>query len=382
MVRALGATPEASSRRDDGAAGAERSGTRNPFWDSLRFVAISLVVVGHSIAMLRDSDSMATLYAVIYAVHMPLFAFVSGRFAGGGPISARSMMKIVTSLIVPYLVFSSLWFLVRSAVEGDVRLNLASPYAHLWFLLALTVWRLTLPLFATLRWPVTVSVLFGVSAGYVPSIGPVLDSGRVLGMLPFFVLGWAVHERDLLAGLRTRKWDDVAPRTLAVLVLAAATGTAWVGIELLREVDYRGWLLMAANYHDLGVSAWWAGGVRVALYALALLLCGAVMVLIPRGVGILSRWGASTMYVYMLHLFPIYLLRTRTHFLDWFNSAPRFGLLIVLAIGLACALSTRLVRVLTGPVVQPRLGWLFREGLRSPERAMRQGPVRRAGGKR
>jgi len=54
---------------------------REPFWDNVRFVAIALVVVGHSVEKLADSDLMAALYFVIYAFHMPLFAFVCGRFA-------------------------------------------------------------------------------------------------------------------------------------------------------------------------------------------------------------------------------------------------------------------------------------------------------------
>ena len=101
---------------------------------------------------------MAALYLAIYAFHMPLFAFLSGRFSSAGPgTTALREARHEPGRAVPGLQRH----LVRPApvVQGDARLDLAAPYQHLWFLVALFAWRLALPLVAALRYPLTASVL-------------------------------------------------------------------------------------------------------------------------------------------------------------------------------------------------------------------------------
>jgi fucose 4-O-acetylase-like acetyltransferase len=332
---------------------------RDPFWDNARWFAILLVVVGHTIEKQADSDVMAALYLAIYAFHMPLFAFLSGRFSSAGPGSRASYGKLVTNLVVPYLVFNVLWFLLRSVVQGDVRLDLAAPYQHLWFLVALLAWRLALPLVAALRYPLTTSVVVAVGAGYTASIGPVFDSGKILGMLPFFVLGWVVRDRGLPAWARGRRWATPQVKVLAAAVLLAAPLAAYTWIDHTRELRLRSWTQMTFNYAELGAPEWWAGGVRLVLVALALLLGASVLVLVPRGRNRITDWGSATMYVYMLHLFPIYLLRRETGFFEWFDSLPALALLVVAGIALTAVLSTTVVRQIFRPVVEPDVRWLL-----------------------
>jgi fucose 4-O-acetylase-like acetyltransferase len=333
--------------------------SREPYWDNVRFVAIALVVVGHAIEPMTDSTVMTALYVAIYAFHMPLFAFVSGRFASAGPAGPARHGKLVTQLVVPYLVFNVIWFAVRTVVEGDVSLDLARPYQHLWFLVALVTWRLLLPVFAALRYPVTASVLVSVAAGYVGSVGVVFDSGKVFGMLPFFVLGWAVRERGLPGWATGLVRDTTALRAAAAALLAVPALAAYLLAGPVQDLGLRAWVRMAENYADIGFPQWWAGGVRLVLLAVAAVLMTAVLALVPRGAGRMTGWGGATMYVYMLHLFPLYLVEQRTDALDWFDSLPKLALLVVAAVAFTAVLSSRPVRRLTGPVVEPRVSWLL-----------------------
>jgi fucose 4-O-acetylase-like acetyltransferase len=335
---------------------------REPFWDNVRFVAIALVVVGHSIETFALSDTMAAVYVVIYAFHMPLFAFVCGRFASATAGRPGSAAKLLSQIVVPYVVFNVIWFTLRVLVEGHARLDLATPYWHLWFLVALAVWRLLLPAIATLRYPVLMSVGVSVVAGYVHGVGPAFDSGKTLGMLPFFVLGWALRERGLPRWADARSWTSLPVRAAAVAVLSGAVLVAYLYVGQVREWRLRKWAQMAINYADLGMPEWWAGFVRLAMLALAVALGAAVLLLVPRGRSRLTKWGQATMYVYMLHLFPLYLLRTTTDLFVWFDSVPRFCLLIGLAVVLTVVLSTRPVLRLFRPVVEPRLDWLLAPG--------------------
>ncbi|MGY1594139.1 acyltransferase family protein [Geodermatophilus sp. SYSU D00708] len=347
---------------------------RQAYWDNLRFVAITLVVVGHVAEQRMDSDTMAALVVVLYAFHMPLFAFVCGRFATAGPLTRATARKTTSQLVVPYLVFSLAWFALRRVVEGDVGLDLAKPYWHLWFLVALAVWRAALPYLAELRHPLLVSVLVSVGAGYVPSAGAVFDSGRIFAMLPFFVLGWVSKQqawgegggrfgRDALASL-----TSAPARVLAAAVLVAALVVGVLQVDTVRALDLQEWARMSLPYTATGEAQWWSGGVRLVQLLLAVLLGGALMALVPRGRSVLTGWGGATMYVYLLHLVPIYLLRELTDAFEWFDSLPRLTLLVALAVAWTCVLSTRAVRRFSRPVVEPRLSWLFRD---APDEAAR-----------
>jgi hypothetical protein len=79
------------------------------------------------------------------------------------------------------------------------------------------------------------------------------------------------------------------------------------------------------------------------------------------------------MYVYMLHLFPVYALHRTSWFDESFVSGPRLGLLVLGAVVLAGLLSTRPVRTVSRPLVEPRLDLL----LRAPARSDGEPPVAR-----
>ena len=361
------------------------SAGRDTYWDHVRLLAMALVVIGHSIEKLDESDSMYALYLFIYAFHMPLFALVCGVFAKAEPITRRQGGTILTRLLVPYVVFSVIWSVVVWWVEGDFLLDLGSPYWHLWFLFALAVWRLALPVLAALRFPVTAAVVVGVVSGFMPSIGTRFDMSRTLGMLPFFVLGWAVQQRGGWRAVRTAsaRWPV---RVGAALVLLAFAGGCMRWVDAARDGKLRAWFQLERNYADLGFGGWVPGLERLALTALSVLLCLAVLVLVrstsdlvaPSSSDRLARWGEATMYVYLLHVFPIYALRQTEWFGSWFDSVPRFALLVAGAVALTAALSTRPVTTAFRPLVEPPwAGRLLRPDLSGrPLRSAQEGQQR------
>jgi fucose 4-O-acetylase-like acetyltransferase len=331
---------------------------RMAYWDNVRFVAIALVVVGHTISNFSAAPSMTATYFVVYAFHMPLFAFVSGHFASTRPLTRTTAFATVRQLLAPYVIFSVLWFGLRLGVEGGARLDLGSPYQFLWFLLALFVWRMALPYIAALRFPVLVSVGVATLAGYFNSVGTTLEGGKILGMLPFFVLGWAARERGWTSPENLRRLTSGAVRAVAAAVLLIALALSYFGVDAIRDLGLRKWARMGANYVDLGVPEWWGGAVRLALIGLAVLLGVAALALVPYGRSIISTWGTRTMYVYLLHLTPIYLIGELTDAYEWFDSVPRFALACAMAVAWAAALSTGVVRRIFRPLIEPELAWL------------------------
>ncbi|MGP6171338.1 acyltransferase family protein [Microbacterium sp. A196] len=333
---------------------------RVPFWDNARYACIVLVVLGHAIQRLTyDSDIAMALYLSVYAFHMPAFAIIAGYFSKSAPPTKKQMSRVITDILVPYVIFELLWTLTKWLVEGRADPNLTQPSWTLWFLLALGIFRLVLPYLALLHWPLVWAVLISVGAGYLPNVDSTFSLSRTLGFLPFFVLGWWVHEKDLVNRLRL---IDARPwwlRAIAVAAFVAVGFVAWNWVDLWKSIDLDNWFFYDDSYAALGAQAWWSGGIRLVLIALGFILSIAFFALIPRGTYWWTKFGQYTMYVYLLHSFVLYpfresgILRNAEPTWIWLPTV------IVLSIVIALVLATKPVRRVFRPLIEPRARWLF-----------------------
>ncbi|WP_323743512.1 acyltransferase family protein [Agreia pratensis] len=342
-------------------APATGSKVRLPLWDNARYLAITLVVIGHAILRLIDaSDTSYSVYLVIYAFHVPVFVLVSGYFAKSSPPGAKQLKRLVTDLVLPYLIFETIWTLVRWAVVGTLNLDLAQPSWTLWFILSLIAWRIALPYLAQLRYPLLISIVVSVWAGYLGAITSEFAVSRTLGLLPFFVLGWRLRSSDL-----TRRWLSWSPSTVlwwrvgAVAVFAAVAVTAFTGIDFWRQIGVRRFLLFDESYADMGYAEWWSGGVRLAVIGVAVILSFAFLVLVPRRRTVFTDLGQATLYIYLLHSFVLYPFR-ESGVLEgevpfWYLPA-----MVVFAIIVTFVLASTPVRKLFRPLVEPHPRWLLR----------------------
>ena len=345
---------------------------RVPFWDNARYACIVLVVLGHAIQrLIYDSDIAFAFYLALYAFHMPAFAIISGYFSKSGSPTKTQMARVITDILLPYIIFETLWTLTKWLVEGQANPNPTQPSWTLWFLLALGIFRLVLPYLALLRWPLLWTVAISIGVGYLPNIDSTFSLSRTLGLLPFFTLGWWLRERDVVARLRLLDFRPWWIRVVAVAVLAGTGWAAWNWLPFWQEFDLRHWLFYEDSYADLGLGGeqWWAGGVRIALMLLAVLLCAAFFALIPRGTYWWTTFGQYTMYVFLLHSFVLYPFRESGILRDLEPTWIWLPLVTVLSVVVALALATKPVRRVFRPLVEPRPKWLFRD----PELTSREG---------
>jgi len=349
---------------------------RVPFWDNARFVSVTLVVIGHAIQRLTsDSNNALVLYLFIYAFHMPAFAIISGYFSKASPPTTRRMKKVLTDILLPYVIMEAIWTFVQWIVEGKQEFNPTNPSWTLWFLLALGIFRLVLPYLVLVRYPLVWALLLSVMVGYFDNVDSTFSLSRAIGILPFFVLGWQARQwgiAERFLDLGRAVWGL---RAGAVAVLAAWLLVVVIGIEQWRAIDLRFWFFYDDSYRGLGEDQWWAGLVRLGLIALAVLLSASFFVLVPRTQTWITGFGQATMYVYLLHSFILYPIRQTGILKDEHSSAMWLASMVVASIAISIVLTAPLVRRIFRPLIEPKPRWLFAKADTKPARESRVDPT-------
>jgi len=339
---------------------APSASVRVPFWDNARFVSVTLVVIGHAIQRLTaDSNNALVLYLFIYAFHMPAFAIISGYFSKASPPTTRRMRKVLTDILLPYVIMETIWTLVQFLVEGKQEFNPTNPSWTLWFLLALGIFRLVLPYLVLVKQPLLWALLLSVMVGYFSNVDSTFSLSRAIGILPFFVLGWQARQWGLFERMLDLGRSIWAWRAGAVAVLGAWLVVVIVGIDQWREIDLRFWFFYDDSYQVLGEGEWWAGFVRLGLIALAVLLSAAFFLLLPRSMTWITGMGQATMYVYLLHSFILYPLREAGVLRGEHSSAVWLVGMVFASIAISILLTAPLVRRVFRPVIEPKPRWLF-----------------------
>ncbi|MCF4138322.1 acyltransferase family protein [Streptomyces sp. Tue 6430] len=340
-----------------------RSKQRDAFFDNAKYLAIVLVAVGHSWEPLKgDSRVLQAAYQFVYAFHMPAFILVSGYFSRNFDGSPARLKRLVTGVVVPYVVFETAYPLFKRVVDHDTEtpVSLLDPYYLTWFLCALFVWRLTTPVWRTIRHPLPVALGIALLASATPAVGDDLDLQRVLQFLPYFVLGLCLRPEHFRT---VRTWPV---RIAAVPVAACALVFSWWAVPRMNA----GWLYHRDSAQELGVP-WWVGPVmQLALFGCSLLLTACFFSWVPGRTMWFTALGTGTLYGYLLHGFLIKGADYRGLFeADWLHR-PLGAIAVTVAVAAAVTLlCTKPVRWVFRGVMEPRMDWAFRRDTAAPERA-------------
>ncbi|GAA1914782.1 acyltransferase family protein [Streptomyces sodiiphilus] len=331
-----------------------RKASRDPHWDNIRFLSGTLVVTGHAIDQVRDVDGLRWLYVASWAMRVPVFVMVAGYFSSAGPLTPREARRLVESVLVPYLLIGLLHTLQMRwySENGEWTFHTVNPAWGLWFLLSLLFWRAGLPFLARLRYPLAVSVVVALLAGYVQRFDTTFSLSRTLCFLPFFLLGWKLGQ-GLFADLMRARWTRHAALGMMAAVLTASWFARW-------EVKL-GWLFMKGPYgqgHLLQAPLSWVPRGAVLLAGMVIALC--FIRLVPRRhLPVITFLGAGGLYIYLLHPLVLRFL-VQNYGAGWVGPWPDQLALVAVSVAVAVVLASPPVRALARPLVQPRLPWLFR----------------------
>ncbi|MFF3907084.1 acyltransferase family protein [Streptomyces sp. NPDC001848] len=356
MFHAASSSPEAAKSRTEPAAQPFPPAVkqRDAFFDNAKYLAIVLVAMGHSWEPLKgDSRSLQAAYMFVYAFHMPAFILISGYFSRGFDMRPRRLKRLVTGVVVPYVVFEAAYVLFKRAVGGgpDLAISLLDPWYLTWFLCALFVWRLTTPIWKLVRHPVPLAVVVAMLASVSPEIGDDLDLQRVLQFLPFFVIGLSLKPEHFRM-VRRR-----AVRVLSVPVFAGALAVAWWAVPRMNPA----WFYHRDSAQELG-APWWCGPVMVpALLGCSLVLSACFFSWVPRRTMWFTSPGADTLYGYLLHGFFVKAADYRGWYdAGWLHRPTGEVFVTALAGVVVTLLCMAPVRRVFRCVMEPEMNWAFR----------------------
>lgn len=267
---------------------------RDFLFDNMRAILMILVVWGHILDdMTGDNDLIRTIYYFIFFFHMPALTFISGYFS-------KNIDKIrnsaFTKLLLPYLIINVADFIYKTRVlhmdyDG---LRFFRPYWGLWYLLALFLWKFFLKDIVRIRFILPLSFLVALLCGYSREFSEYLSLSRVVCFLPFFLLGYYCKKEHID---RIRR----IPKLVSVTLLAV--GVAVAGVVVKWNIFKKEILYLRKPYPD---EAELKGLVlRLVIYILAIMLTIAVINLVSNKKTFFSSIGASTMTIYIMHIYTI-----------------------------------------------------------------------------
>ena len=299
---------------------------RDPWLDNAKMVLVTIVVVGHMIVLVPGGEEKSQTYDFIYYFHIPAFVLITGYLSKSFRYSRRHLWALLTTMVVPYVLFSWLMIHWRYALGEPGPLEwFQNPRWPMWYLAATVMWRLLTPLLRIHPVMVPVSVAVSLLAGLTNN--ELFDINRMLGFLPFFVIGLHLRPEQLALVQRRGAWVAGVAGMLFLWWLAGRTDRYWA----------TQFLYFRAPYDELGADDLEGIWIRARLIVVALVGTASVLSLVPHRRSFITRMGVWSLVVYLCHGFVVRYLEYRGYE-EWMPGPSWWSVIITVAVGVALAL--------------------------------------------
>lgn len=303
---------------------------RNPFIDSLKGVAIILVVLGHVIS-LYSNEATNPVFRFCYSFHMALFFVISGYLSGGRKdFGTGWLKKRACKLLIPWVLWTFVYFISsHRSIREFLYALVVEPW--IWFLPCLWLCECCLSLlwkadrhrvlaFAILYTGICV---FGVILG-------IRMFSNVLIFLVFYLAGYAYRVKGDLVRERVKKTVALTATLLYPLSMTVYTHGLDEAAAFAQTLVQKLGLSSGVGIVKMVI---WANS-RFIIAMLGVIACSTITKLLLKLTGGGTRHPIRFLLIYLgKNTMPIYLL-------SGFCTVERFdGLtntILSLALGLIC----------------------------------------------
>ena len=287
----------------------ERNKTRSFYWDNIKGILILLVVFAHILYQLQHiSFGINYVTDTIYMFHMPAFVFVSGYF---GKSRHSHGLEAMLKILFLYFVFNS----VMGFIYGFT--SLLQPLYSYWYLIALVVWRFTVPYVAKFR--LALPLLFAVAllTGFFPSVDNTFAAARIIAFAPFYLTGYLLKKEYVDRLLKVTFSKRLFIGLYAFIALTV------IGALCYRFFAYSDSDLLMESY--LSLRAMFG---RIVLWLFAFLSVAVLCMISPdKKIPWLSAIGRNSLWIFLFHR-PFTLIIS--HFLEMLQNYPWLIILLTL----------------------------------------------------
>lgn len=313
-------------------------------FDNIKFLAILLVVIGHAINFLTETDGNMlekSLFLTIYSIHMPLFIFISGLFLKPMDKSTKFPKQKIISYVLIGIVLRIIMAVLRLLLGKNMSYSLLDMYdSFTWFMWAMAVFITLIWIFREYNTKIILmlSLLIGCMAGYDKFLGDKFALMRIVVFLPFFIAGYMIKPESLAAFL-SKRWIKV----VSIFIVIGFTALFFINTDIY---PYLRPIFTGRNtFSVLGRFSKFGFAVRILCYIISTLFGLALMSLVPNiNIGIISKTGSKTLQIYFWHQVFLVLL---SHFgvyglissVTGDTIATGVYILIAVAVTFVCSLS-------------------------------------------
>lgn len=262
--------------------------SRLEWLDSVKGIMIFLVVFGHFIGAkcTNEINLFSVTHYFIYAVHMPIFIFISGFLSK----RKSKIEKIVKNLIIPYIIFDLLYVAVSNLIGGHESFNILFPTYVYWYILCIALMRLSVEFLDKTKIAFFMPVI-SIAFCYFCSenIWRFLSIGRVFLLFPVFYLGYKLDGKKI-EFFRNKKWVSIIIGICATVIEILALKFNIIGI-----------LDSTHNYPE-NISD------SILKYLFMIISVGIFIFtasLVPAKIKFLKRWGENSLMIYLIHPYAI-----------------------------------------------------------------------------
>ncbi len=272
---------------------------RNAYWDNIKATLMLLVVVGHFIIPVQNTENGARLiFLWIYLFHMPAFVFVSGYFSKGYARRNTGNPDKLVGFLILYLIFQFLIWVVNCGFSGKFSsFPLFSAGTAPWYMLCMFFWYLVIPYYVSVGKyaGLMAAVIMGLLIGTDHAAGTFLSISRCVVFFPFFVAGFYYDKTD--AGIKNN-----IRRVKKGLSTVFLIGTFFVlrGVES-KITPFLAVIYADKSYNTMNISNQAGIVYRLIWYIICCLFIVALLIIVPERKLFFTVIGQRTMGIYIVH---------------------------------------------------------------------------------